>query len=65
MARVVVPDFSRRLVQRGAHRWDDFFSAADRLVRERGLFGLVDERDRYLTEASGDGNTNFGLHLRT
>jgi putative transposase len=37
----------------------------DRLVREQGLYGLVDDWGRYLSEANEDGNTKIDLHLRS
>ena len=40
-------------------------SPADRLVRERNLFGLANDWREYLTGADGHDNTNYELHLRT
>jgi len=40
-------------------------STTDRLVRERSLFGLVNDWREYLTDADGHDNTNYELHLRT
>jgi putative transposase len=40
-------------------------SAADRLVRERSLFGLVTDWRAYLTDGDGPDNTDYELHLRT
>ena len=40
-------------------------SAADRLARERSVFGLVNDWRVYLTGADGHDNTNYELHLRT
>lgn len=37
----------------------------DWLVREQGLFGLVDDWESYLREADKDRNTNYDSHLRT
>lgn len=37
----------------------------DCLVREQGLFGLVDDWNNYLRKTPEDGNPNFDLHLRT
>jgi REP-associated tyrosine transposase len=40
-------------------------STSDRLVRERSLFGLVNDWREYLTDMDGRDNTNYDLHLRT
>ena len=40
-------------------------SPADRLVRERNLFGLANDWREYLTGADGHDNTNYELHFRT
>ncbi len=40
-------------------------SAADRLVVERSLFGLVNDWWEYLMGADGHDNANYELHLRT
>jgi putative transposase len=40
-------------------------STTDRLVRERSLFGLVNDWREYLTDADAHDNTNYELHLRT
>ena len=37
----------------------------DWLVRERGLFGSVNDWGSYLRETPEDGDPNFDLHLRT
>lgn len=37
----------------------------DWLVRERTLFGLVNDWPNYLTQANEHSNTNYELHLRT
>ena len=38
-------------------------NAADRLVRERSSFGLVNDWREYLTDAEGPDNTNYELHF--
>jgi hypothetical protein len=40
-------------------------STVDRLVRERNLFGLVNDWREYLLGADGNDNTNYELLLRT
>jgi putative transposase len=40
-------------------------STVDRLVRNQSLFGLLNEWQKYLTDADGRDNINYELHLRT